>query len=523
MYPDRKVVLILHGHGNGWEPSGDAPKARSIMPDDGTGKVISATELGEGLRQAGEPVDLLYMISCLMNNLETLGEIQGGARYVLASTTSVWNYMDVGLLVELLQEGNSVPVVAAKYGRAQLNFWSQKSKTMDMVLTDMSQFPKMIKALKPFVNEVLRSYEEPYTNITVLGNKEELHFTQDMKLGECYEKISTYAFRISEYCPLLVDIKDYAEQMAILSGNIKLAPIVRQLNEAIGEARVWHEHTANGAMDYSYSVSCLGKVEWDINGFEKAGYESLVFDRTTGWSRMLKKMNTQVFRVDQGELYETDETGKEFLTATFGFEYNEGHLKKYHYRDYQKGEMGKLITVTKVEDGMDILSEDGIKGSIKKKEWDETGWATRIEYVFGDKRKEITVGYNDNGLLAVMRVVSSGEEPMEMNVEYKGDDVRIETKQGDKITVEKGTFEFYGSDGVDINALLGRYPAMDLLQGLMAYWGYNTRYWMTARMQDEEVSIERDQRQLITDITVRKRGVHRVKRLKLRYIGLPYK
>jgi hypothetical protein len=40
-----------------------------------------------------------------------------------------------------------------------------------------------------------------------------------------------------------------------------------------------------------YGVTLTNGEQWEARGYESAGYEDTLFDKTTGWSRLLKRNN----------------------------------------------------------------------------------------------------------------------------------------------------------------------------------------------------------------------------------------
>jgi hypothetical protein len=132
-YPAQRYALVLWSHGSGWQPedldriarSVDAkeyspkeattrsasPKgrtffrtsweavfrlpsaqSRAICVDDGTGHSIDTVELGKVLAKAkkalGQPIDVLGMDACMMNDLEVAYQAQPYASYLVASEES---------------------------------------------------------------------------------------------------------------------------------------------------------------------------------------------------------------------------------------------------------------------------------------------------------------------------------------------------------------------------------------------------------------------------------------------------
>ena len=129
-YRAERYALILWNHGGGWAPSEidhiakeagtpnysaregtersttplartlfrtslktilslSSPAERAICSDDGSGHSLDTGELGHVLEEAvetlGQPLDVLGMDACLMNNLEVAYQVQHYAKYMIAS------------------------------------------------------------------------------------------------------------------------------------------------------------------------------------------------------------------------------------------------------------------------------------------------------------------------------------------------------------------------------------------------------------------------------------------------------
>lgn len=86
-YPARKYLLIVFGHGSSWM-SMDKPLTKGMLYDDESGNHVTSVELRKVFEAAG-PVDLLFMDSCLMQDLSALYEIRKHVPVVVGSQDSI--------------------------------------------------------------------------------------------------------------------------------------------------------------------------------------------------------------------------------------------------------------------------------------------------------------------------------------------------------------------------------------------------------------------------------------------------
>ncbi|MDD2806649.1 MAG: clostripain-related cysteine peptidase [Elusimicrobiales bacterium] len=86
-YPAKKYMLIVFGHGSSWM-SMDKPLTKGMLYDDESGNHVTSVELRKVFETAG-PVDLLFMDSCLMQDLSALYEIRKHAAVVVGSQDTI--------------------------------------------------------------------------------------------------------------------------------------------------------------------------------------------------------------------------------------------------------------------------------------------------------------------------------------------------------------------------------------------------------------------------------------------------
>jgi hypothetical protein len=197
LYPAERYALVLWSHGSGWRPEEldriarsvgaqeytpkesatrtASPKgktffrtswetlfrlptaaARAVCVDDGTGHSLDTIELGKVLAKAkkalGQPIDLLGMDACLMNNLEVAYQAQPYARYVVASEETEpgdgWPY-DV-ILRKLVEQPVMTPedlsrLIVTGYVKSYLDI--NYSKPVTQAAVDLGRLPTLVEPL----------------------------------------------------------------------------------------------------------------------------------------------------------------------------------------------------------------------------------------------------------------------------------------------------------------------------------------------------------------------------------------
>ena len=90
-YPAKKYMLIMNDHGRGYVPHEELPEepatTRGMIYDIGNkGKHFTAKSFHRAVANANVRFETIYLLACLMNNLEYQFEIQDLCDYVIAST-----------------------------------------------------------------------------------------------------------------------------------------------------------------------------------------------------------------------------------------------------------------------------------------------------------------------------------------------------------------------------------------------------------------------------------------------------
>ena len=276
--PARKYILILWNHGDGWTPWSDSPKSKGVIFDDNIGgEGMSVAELVEGVKQSGVQLEVLYYDACLMNMLENLGEVQPIARYALGAAHSTPGIGgEYGVLLDLLDKGTDIETIGARYCRAVIAHWSVTDPSpKDITMTRLSGLPDVFAVLKKVSDELVATYAD---------NSEEYDAALD----------NTYLFAEPEDFDSFpfIDIADYVEQLADASGNAKLFTYASQLQLAVDDAVVCQRTYIGDRSEVSWGVTLVPESIWSSYKYEESPYQTLAFDKATGWSRWLKMNNS---------------------------------------------------------------------------------------------------------------------------------------------------------------------------------------------------------------------------------------
>lgn len=89
-YPAQHYALVIWDHGSGWKnsPKLKASVLRGAVQDDTSGTFMNLPDLGNAVRNAGIPMDIINFDACLMGMYEVAYEFNGLTNYLVASEES---------------------------------------------------------------------------------------------------------------------------------------------------------------------------------------------------------------------------------------------------------------------------------------------------------------------------------------------------------------------------------------------------------------------------------------------------
>jgi len=86
-HPARNYVLLMYGHGTGFDPDADLPVTRACVTDDyHQAAGLSAQNIADAVKLSGVHIQTLFCHNCLMAQLENLPYFQQAADYAIMSS-----------------------------------------------------------------------------------------------------------------------------------------------------------------------------------------------------------------------------------------------------------------------------------------------------------------------------------------------------------------------------------------------------------------------------------------------------
>ena len=172
--PAKKYMLIVADHGGGYCPAGELPETettrttRGLLVDDGhNSKTITVQSLSRGIRNANVRLETVFMLACLMNNMEYQFELKDLCDYVIASTyTMPGNGGDMNTLVEVLSQPNvDIEHALDEYLKADVKSWEEEYENpestvfyTDLTLTRTANIDKLGTMMRQFVDRLCETY-----------------------------------------------------------------------------------------------------------------------------------------------------------------------------------------------------------------------------------------------------------------------------------------------------------------------------------------------------------------------------
>jgi hypothetical protein len=339
-YPAKKYMLVVADHGGGYVPGSELPETgttrtnRSIMNDDGyDGKAFTAKSLSRGIKNANVRLQTIYMLACMMNNMEYQFELKDLCDYVIASTYVMpANGGAMNVLVEQLSQPSlDIEHALDEYIKADVKSWEPKDGNPestitynDLTLTRTANIDKLGTMMRQFVDRLC----ETYTNGTE---------AQKQAIDSC----TAGAVKVQENYPSY-DVAKYMSSIISALPEVYDISFFNQMGEAFNSCIAAQYYSAyltahHYMVDYSVLLGANGAyntITWNTNQetgvmtptlgvmFTEEGekfqfdfvptddpqsymmdnitplgnwggtfantYEQLAFDKTVGWSRWLR-------------------------------------------------------------------------------------------------------------------------------------------------------------------------------------------------------------------------------------------
>ena len=302
--PADEYILLLFGHGNAYNPDSDA-MTRGTLYDDYHRSYTSVGELAEALELADTHFSLVYMVSCMMNAMEYLSELAPYTDYTLSSShVTFTSFAEIQLLVDGLmqygQSGEDAIPQSVEYAVSEefRLYYTEDIYVSDKILMDSNNIAELNAEIRGFIDMVCAFYDEQ-GQIGEAAMLEKYQFTTsdiDEALVSSYDFLKVFMesyYGQSWYSSMYNrDLVDVVSRVASATQDVKLIESAESVRNAAEIAIVYRVTSFVQGVDNVYpSVTLVSRDEWKELGFDEANYEALVFDRATGWSRLLKRNN----------------------------------------------------------------------------------------------------------------------------------------------------------------------------------------------------------------------------------------
>lgn len=313
--PSDEYIVVFSGHGNGWHPevgvNDTIESTRGIMRDTDTGRYISCEELNEGLEIADTHFRMIFLGSCLMNTIEYVTALSQYADYILASShISIMFTTELNLLAHMLErdikDNSDQTFVSGINDYLNNGINTTISNTdhvydrIDFTLTDCKKVDGILEATKNFTDTIIALYDEE-ESIGQEAFKQKYGATiadMELSMAESYyflgQFMSDQDIYESEYIrqSFTYDLGDIALKASEALDNDKLKSAYEALHKASQDAQsVCYTTTMVSKKKLHHSVVLTNAKKWEERNYDDSGYEELLFDKHTGWSRLLKRNN----------------------------------------------------------------------------------------------------------------------------------------------------------------------------------------------------------------------------------------
>lgn len=302
-YPAKKYMLIMNDHGHGYRPDEDLPEAKMsvtkgmIFDDghllaDGTRKHFSVTNFTHAIRSVNVRFETIYLLACLMNNLEYQFEMKDLCDYTIASTYTMpaaGGALNV-LVEQFSQSSVDVEKALSTYCRADVTSWDEawgidenKPAYTDLTVTRTAALDNLGDAMREFTDRLCDTYQN--------GTAEQKH-----KIDDC----TAEAVKIHMDNPYY-DVAKYMESLMQALPEVYDADFYRKMKDSFNGALVSQHFSKyleyhHYQVDYSIILGVEGSysvLSWQNN------------DQGNTWTLLSRKRylpdgNTEIYNFTQG-------------------------------------------------------------------------------------------------------------------------------------------------------------------------------------------------------------------------------
>ena len=300
--PAENYILLIWGHGGGFDPATDYPKdlrdgrkkARKGVvydewfptgPDGESGEGMSMYELGEAIRTSTVPhFKAIFFHNCLIGNMETLDEIYDKSDYLFSSMHALFSN---GEMIENLINALYANTDFEKAGKAAITNipnWEQEYQEAgmngDFNFIKSSEFAGLEPVFARLSNRLVALYP-----------------TQSAAIDEAFNK----TYRVTDKHPFF-DALDYANQLAKATNDAELQTIAADLKTAFDKIWISRRHLVYNPQaplsEFTLSAFMMDKESYaqQVSTYQytyKDAYEYSRFHKQTGWGNWI---NTNTHR-----------------------------------------------------------------------------------------------------------------------------------------------------------------------------------------------------------------------------------
>ena len=284
-FPGRRYLLVFAGAGYAFDPDYDLPEAdtRSALYD--SGKMMTAAQLGDAIRQSGVTLEALIANTTEQACIEMLAEWEGTADYLLCEPFYLPDIAyDYAALIADLREGYGVEETLKRTARRAINLWQpyydEDEHALLVEVTRLRDLTPLWDVLRETFAFMLASKDEVNVNYdgpSVRGQTYGQGYMRALRLAWEGDWDDFYDDMRPDYT---IDIVDYLHTALTHSGNLKLAPYINRLDEVMADIIVAH-HQTDGKHKYFFNVYT---TLYNFSDGERAAYRRCRFEQLTGWT-----------------------------------------------------------------------------------------------------------------------------------------------------------------------------------------------------------------------------------------------
>lgn len=294
--PAENYILLIWGHGGGFDPTTDYPKdlrdgqkkaRQGVVYDewfptglDGQhGEGMSMYELSEAIRTSKVPhFKAIFFHNCLIGNMETLDEIYDKADYLFSSMHALFS--DGAMIGNLIKGlyANTDFELAGKAALTDIPNWENEYQEArangDMNFLKSSEFA----ALEPVFARLRTRLVELYP-------------TQSAAIDEAFDK----TYKVTSEHPFF-DALDYANQLAKATQDPQLQTIAADMKTAFDRMWISRRHLVYNPQaplnEFTLSLFMMDKQAYaqQVSTYQytcKDAYEYSRFHKQTGWGNWI--------------------------------------------------------------------------------------------------------------------------------------------------------------------------------------------------------------------------------------------